>query len=193
MHSVPQRPGSVTAAAILLMVYGSMNLLCAMCAGGMAFFPDPDAPALVNEIPAFHAVQIGHALSNMIVGSAMIVLGSLLLNMSAAARLGALIACWYEVVLLFAHSAYAAIFEIPVRQRLFADEAVKNPVLPIDIGELGQGALWLSLAVTIVLALSFCLTIIALLSGAQVRAAFGRQDRPPATDTEQFDEERRPD
>src|SRR5262245_33349087 len=99
------RPGSVTAAGVLSIIYGSLFTLCGMCAvGGMLgqeamgknFFGGNDPvqmqvqneweQALQRDVPTYQAFQIGTNLVNLALAVSLLIAGIGLLSMNPWAR-----------------------------------------------------------------------------------------------------------
>lgn len=166
-------PGNLTAAAILLMTYGSLMLLCSGIGAIQAVVGNSDVNQQVaKEVPSHPLVNVAHAVSNFVVGGGMILAGVLLLNLSRLGQVMGLLLCCYELVGVVAHSAYLVAFVFPVTQRL-VDEQMRNlPPGPLHVDQMARGSMWLSLGFTVILTVGFCGPIIGLLTSAKVRDAF---------------------
>jgi hypothetical protein len=193
-----ERPGMVTAAGVLLIVYGSLMLLCSTCGAINVAFQGPEADVLAKDVPGMKIANIAHAVSNLIVGVGMITLGILVMQLNRAARIGAYVICLYEILSLVLHSVYNVIFVFPATERFVADQLRNNVQPPINLGAILKGSMWFNVVFTASFTLAFCVPIMVFLSTGPARAAFANPKSRPeplpyeADDEEDDDDDHRP-
>src|SRR5205085_2065611 len=106
------------AAAVLLLLYGSLMLVCSVCGALDAMAGNQDMRAFMEkELPATESIAIIQVCSNLMIGVGMITLGIFVLQLNKYARFGAYVACAYELSLRLVHTSYSVIFEFPVMDR----------------------------------------------------------------------------
>jgi hypothetical protein len=191
MNHLLKRPGTDVAAAVLLFIYGGINLMCSCCGGISVAADDPNDAQIAQEVPGYQIVNISQAISNLLTGAALIALGVGVLQLMRIARLGAFLVCSYEILMAIAHSVYAVVLVIPATERVFAAQAQNNPQAPFDMGIFMNGFLWGYLVFTVLLTLSMCGLIMYFLSGQNVRAAFADEyqgEPPPDRSPRRYDD-----
>ena len=183
MSYTPGRPGSVMTAAVLLLIYGSLMLVCGLCGGAGQFIKDPNDPMgleefMAKELPAHQVMEITQAVSNVVIALTMILAALGILQLMPAARIAAYCATIYEIVWAVVHSAYTVIFVFPVTERMFAQVAQNQPPMPFDFGQLMTGGMWVGVTLSFCICLGFCVPIILCLSTKSARAAFAWEYTP---------------
>jgi hypothetical protein len=200
MYDKPKTPGLVITAGVLLIVYGSLMLLCGICGGSALFINDPDGEALmVKEVPGYTIVKIGEPVSNLLVGATMIASGIGVLQLMSIARIAAYVVCLYQIVFTIVRNTFTAIFVFPMMERLVAQQAQNQPPMPFDMGQIMKSSMWLGVAIAVLIPLVFCFPILYFLSVKPARDAFAGvlpeeppQDRPPRYDGYDDDDRPRP-
>ncbi len=215
MANIAKRPGVVLAAAILLFIFGGLSVLGSCCAGAgllmQGVIPEPPAVQgkkppnamdlnrkVAEEVPGFIIVESGTHGLNLLLGLVKIFAGIGLLKMSSPARLLAIGAAIVSILVTLGHAAYTAVLVIPVYDKVFAEQLKNAPPMPFDFAQLMQGSMWVGVLFGIVLALAIWLTVIFLLSGQKVRAAFAEaglppvEEEPPRSRLEGYDDDDRP-
>jgi hypothetical protein len=195
------RPGSVTAAAVLAIVYGSLGMLCGLCGvAGLAtqglvaknFMPvgGPNQPdiqkmqqALEQDIPGYRAFQIANPTVGLALSFAILLAGIGLLGMKSWARTLALVICVLDILWIGFLTFYQSVYVMPVSTK--AAEAMmagiaKGPGKP-GVPPPAQMEGIMKLATTVgtglliafyVVLIIYLLIIVILLGRAHVRAAF---------------------
>ena len=192
-----KRPGTVIAAAVLLIIYGAVNLTCAICAGASFLGKDADDPMQLDamiekDLPTYNIIQTGIAVSNLLVGGMMIVSALGVLRLMRSARIIALILGTYDVLMAILNSIYSIIFVFPVTERIFAQVAQNQPPMPLDFAQFMNGSLWFMLLFSLVTCLALCIPVIILLATRSARAAFAgeyMQDPPPEDYRSRYDDD----
>jgi hypothetical protein len=192
-----QRPGSVTTAAVLAIIYGSLVILCSVC--GLAsvamqganqnLFGGGDAQqaqlqkqieeTLQRDVPLYRAVQIVAPVVGLVFGVAMLVAGFGLLGVYSWARFlavgTAILAMLFNVV----QTLYQVIFMIPGMNRVFSDvlpnAMAKAGPPPPGVMQIVQASLVAGAVIGVVIQLGvivYLLIIVFLLFGRTARAAF---------------------
>lgn len=140
------RPGSVTAAAVLCIIYGSLGTLCGLCgvmalvgqgAFGKNFMGGGDPvqvkmqqemeAALRNDIPGYVAIDAGGKILGLAEAVALLVAGIALVSMQPWSRRLALIVCLVAILSAIFQAVYATAFIIPAMNKVFQD--VLPPIL----------------------------------------------------------------
>ncbi len=164
MDRTPAVPGNVSAAAVLMITYGALMLLCSVCAGFNLATSDPEAEAmLARDVPAYRLVNLANAGSNLLTGILLLAIGMLLLNGVLSVRVFAILICVYELVLMVAHAIYQGLYVLPATGR-FVAEQLGNQAMPFDVDSLVSGSLWTGLGAVILFTSLFCISIIVLLA-----------------------------
>jgi hypothetical protein len=199
MANTRKRPGVVLAAAIMLFIFGGLAVLGSFCgiAGELLQGVMPKPPVIqgqkpfdpnreINEkVPSKIFVESSFHVLNLILGMVKIFAGIGLLRMAAWARVTTFIAAGLSIFGTIALSAYQAIFIIPISNQVVADQLKNAPPMPFDFGQFMLGFMWIAVVLGVVFSLAIWLTVIFLLSGAKVRAAFAAA----ASDSPDQDEE----
>jgi hypothetical protein len=134
------RPGSVTAAAVLSIIYGSLFTLCGLCgmfslvaqgAMGKNFMAGGDPvqeqlqkemeAALRNDVPGYQAVQAGGTILGLAEAVALLCAGIGLLSMQSWARKLALIVCLVTIATTILQAVYQTVFVIPALNKAFQE------------------------------------------------------------------------
>lgn len=194
MPRPPQRPGSVLFAAIVLIIVGTLSLLCDLMGGGMiavlAAIPAPAAKekvagkALIAEPPdpfaemrfiakeapgyyVFSGVSVG---LDLLLGLGQLICGIGLLRMSSSARLMAILLTVVKLLAGFGGHVYNFLYVMPAQARFHE----LNPPLPgmPDMASLTQTLGMGMVVIYIVIQLAIALTIVLLLLLPGNRQAF---------------------
>lgn len=193
------RPGAVTAAAVLAIIYGGLFSLCGLIGvatiaaqGGMGknMFAGGDAnqeklqreleKALDRDVPAYQAVQIGGAIVSLVLALALLMGGIGLLSMRGWARTLALLAGFVAMLYWAFQAVYQTVYVIPAINDAF--QAMLPGMIAQGAGPKGQDALrmvetvvtLIAVAMVIfnVLIIIYLFIIVMLLCRRHVRAAF---------------------
>jgi hypothetical protein len=127
-----RRPGSVTAAAVLAMIYGSLFLFCGLCGLGFLITQgsmnqglfgggDPQQAqmqkqmqeAIERDVPAYRVVQIAIPILGLALSLAMLIAGIGLLGMHSWARMLAVLAALIAVASTAFQAIYQVVFVLP--------------------------------------------------------------------------------
>jgi hypothetical protein len=213
-----RRPGAVTAAGVMAIIYGSLFTLCGMCgvaslaaqgAMGNNMFAGNDPvqiqvqnqvqAALARDVPGYATFQAAGTVLGLVEAAAILVAGIGILNVKRWARSLALAACLLAIVTTLFQTVYQAVYVMPVMSEAF--QAALPAAMPQAAGPQGAQALkFLETIMIMVSALTVGLyvviivylgIIVILLCRRHVRAAF---DAPARSDLEDHraDEESRP-
>ena len=188
MQSKPRCPGLVIAASVLLIVYGSLMLVCGFCTGGvlamMAVMPampqgQPDPfvveRAVQKELPSYLAAQIGIAVYNLLLAPTMIAAGLGALWLKPVARFVGSAAAFFDILIGLANALFMAVIVFPATDRVAAAQVN----MPVNLG-FTQQANWGQLIMAVGLSLAFCGPILAFLNVRRSRDAFaGKITDPP--------------
>ncbi len=201
-----QRPASVTTAAVLAIVYGSLFTLCGLCglaslamqganknlfAGGdpqQAEMQKKMEDALEREVPLYRAMQVIGPVVGLVLALALLVAGIGLLRLYSWARFLAIGTAMLTVLFNILQTFYQLVFLIPAMNRVFTDvlpnALPKGPAAPpVDIVQVVKYSV---LAGTIfgvliqVAVIIYLLIIMFLLLQRKARAAFAGIDMPEA-------------
>ncbi len=193
------RPGSVTAAAVLSIIYGSLFTLCGLCgvvslaaqgAMGKNFLAGGDPmqvqlqkqleDALQREVPGYQAFQVVGTIISLGEALALLIAGIGLLSMQPWARTLAIVVCLIAMVSTGFQAVYQSAFIIPAMNKAF--QVALPAALPQGAGPQAAEVLrvlrtmmTLIAIVTVILyglILIYLVIIVVLLSRAHVRAAF---------------------
>jgi hypothetical protein len=134
------RPGSVTAAAVLSIIYGSLFTLCGLCgmvslvaqeAMGKNLFGGDDPvreklqkeveAALRNDVPGYQAVDVGGKILGLGGAVALLCAGIGLLSMRSWARKLALIVCLIAIAATILQAVYQAVLVIPAMNKVLQE------------------------------------------------------------------------
>lgn len=200
----PRRPGAVTAAGVMAIIYGSLFTLCGVCGvvgmaaqdgvGGNPFGgADPAQEkvmkevqaAIVAEMPAYESIQVIGTVVSLAESVALLIAGIGLLNMRRWARTLALIAAVVAIVTGVLQAGFQMAVVMPATSR--ALQKALPAVVPANAGPQAQQAVQavrffmnltavLTIAVMAVLAI-YLLVIVILLCQRRVKAAFAAWDQ----------------
>lgn len=201
-----QRPGAVTAASVLAIIYGSLFTLCGLCgvaglamqgAGNPFVGNDPVQGqlqkqlegALLRDVPAYQLVQIVGVFLGLAVAVTMLVGGIAILSMRPGARTALKVACVIAILLSIFQAVYQAAFVMPAMNRAFQvaiPEAVNQDGQPpppqmAQAMQAMQAIMTITAIVTVViygLFIIYVVIILVLLSQAHVNAAFAGVGKP---------------
>jgi hypothetical protein len=200
-----RRPGSVTAAGIMAIIYGSLFTLCGVCsvislaaqgAMGNNLFAGNDPmqaqlqnqlqAALERDVPGYQAFQIGSSIISLGVAVALLIAGIGLLNMGRWARTLALVACLIAIAANLVQGLYQSVYVMPVMNQTL--QVAMPAAMPQGGGpqaaqvlKFMQTFMILIAVLTIILYVGIIIylgIIVILLSRRHVRAAFAAQERP---------------
>jgi hypothetical protein len=209
-----QRPGSVTAAAVMAIIYGSLFTLCSICeVVGVAAQPiggnffagaggNPNQAQLQQQqliernVPGYRAVRAVTALLGLTLAIALLIAGIGLIGMRSWARMLALIVCFVAVASTLFQVVYQSALVLPAMNKAF--QAAPAGAMPQGPGgpEMAQlmQTMFPAIAVVIViwhfLWMIYLLIIVLLLRRRHVRAAFAagglpaEGEEPPFRDDE---------
>jgi len=215
MPRKPDRPGSITFVAIVLIILGCLSLLGGLTGGPSlilaAVTADP-APRpkgqppngmdlqrmFAKETATYYPVTGGLLLADLLFGVGQIVCGVGLLKMNAARRVPAILVTLGKMLFSFANHAYQMLVLGPVTARFFQEAMVMPPgpqgqqqQMPFDLGMFMQAAMGIGVAITVVIQLAIFLTITLILMSAGTKAAFAAAAAPAPLDEDGGKEERR--
>jgi hypothetical protein len=126
-----RRPGSVTAAAVLAIIYGCLFMICGLCGVGSLimqgsmnqglFGGDPQQAqmqkqlqdAIERDVPAYRVVQIAFPILGLAQSLALLIAGIGLLGMHSWARVLAVLAALIAVASTAFQAIYQVVFVIP--------------------------------------------------------------------------------
>lgn len=193
-----KRPGAVTAASVLSIIYGSLFTLCGVCGivslamqGGMgggnpfgggdpmaAQIQDQLMKAIEREAPGYQAYQIVSAVLNLALPVMLLVAAIGLLQMRPWSRTLALITTWLIIANYIAQIVYALAFLFPAMNRgfeaVFANLPGPAPAPPQAIQAM-RAVMTMVAVVTVVvygIFILYLITILILLNLSHVRIAF---------------------
>ena len=179
-----KNPGTVTAAAVLLFVYGGMLTTCNLVGSAASAVNNPDDPmklqeTMVAEVPGYRLVSLGTMIVGFLIGAGMIFAGVGVLKLKPASRKTAIFLCFAQIVTVLASNVYSAILVFPVTSRLLADQA-NQAQMPPGLAQFMPAMMWAGLVFNLLFAAVFCGVIIGLLNAVKARAAFaGQFDEDP--------------
>src|SRR5262245_13805382 len=195
----PRRPGAVTAAGVMAIIYGSLFTLCGVCGivgmaaqdgmGGNPFAGGDPAQAkimkevqeaIVAEMPAYESIQVISSIVSLAEAVALLVAGIGLLSMRRWARTLAIIAAVVAIATGALQAGFQMAVVMPATSR--ALQKALPAVVPQNAGPQAQQAAQavrffmsltgvLTVAVMAFLAI-YLLVIVILLCQRRVRAAF---------------------
>ncbi len=195
MSYAPHRPGLAIAAAVLLIIFGSLGMLGAFCGGGgmllqQAFQPPggageeqgfvgPVDPQVAKEVPSAPAVETSAFVLNLLLSVAMIVAGVGILRIQPRARVLAMVVAVADILVTVAHTAYSVMLILPVENRLLDEEAKNMPAeVPFDLFGIIKSAMWGGAALNVIFTLAIWITVLFMLNSKSVRAAFADELEP---------------
>jgi hypothetical protein len=191
-----QRPGSVTAAAVMGIIYGSLLLLCSVCgviriaahgAIGGNLFAGGDANQaqvqkemeniLQRDVPGYRAVEIVMPLLGLAEGIALLIGGIGLLGLHSWARTLTLVACSVAIVSTLFQTIYQAALVLPATGKAVRAAMPKAPQGPggPEFAQLMETIFPLIAVVAVVfyiLLMIYLLIMVMLLRRRHVSAAF---------------------
>lgn len=194
------RPGSVTAAAVLSIIYGSLFTLCGLCgmvglvaqgAMGKNFMGGGDPAqeqlqkemedALRKDVPGYQAVQAGSTILSLGEAVALLCAGIGLLSMQSWARRLALIVCLVTIATTILLAVYQTIFVIPALNKAFQDilppfmarqNAGPQVAQLLELTRTIMTLIAVAVAILYFVLIVYLLIIVMLLNRQHVRAAF---------------------
>ncbi|MBI3407534.1 MAG: hypothetical protein HY040_04160 [Planctomycetes bacterium] len=215
----PKRPGVVTAAAVLAIIYGSLFTLCGLCgaigqaaqgAMGANMFAgnDPQQAKIQKEmqdnlerdIPGYRAVQVGGTVVGLVESVMLLVGGIGLLSMQPWARTVVLVFGIIAIVTTALQACYLIAIVMPATNNAMQG-AIAAAAPPGAAGpppaqvqqalELVMTIATVGAAILYVLVIIYIGIILILLTRPHVRAAFAMRGHP-ALDAGLMEQERRP-
>lgn len=185
----PQRPGVVTAAAILLLVFGSLGIIGGVCGGaGLAVMfsldkllppkpaNQPDVfmgirilPKLASEAPGYVPIMVGTTAFHLILSIAGIIAGIGAFKLKPSARTVGMSVAIGMIVLNLLSSVYQMAVVQPAQNRLMVQEL---GVGPIPGGEASTVMTGVMLLFQVLFSAGIWLTVFFLLNSARSRDAF---------------------
>jgi hypothetical protein len=199
-------PGSVTAAAILIFVYGGLGLACGTCGIGGGILgqamPDPAGDrgrleALIEkEAPGHKIIGFSSGGLHLLAFAGLVGAGIGVLYLSQIARVAVFLFILMDLLISTASNLYQVIFLTPVTQKLMVEELQKQqqagaPPPPFDIGAIMGASTAIAIVVILVIKLAFCLPIMILLVTKSARDAFAGRLPEGTPDRDADDEDRR--
>jgi hypothetical protein len=200
-----QRPGSVTAAAVLAIIYGGLFTICNLCgvfglaaqgAGNLFGGGDPQQAqlqkqveeAMAKDVPVYKPVQIAGLVVGLLSALAFLAAGIGLLGMQSWARLLALAAALFTVFYDIAQSIYQLVFVMPAMNRVFTEvlpnALPKGPApMPAEFMQIMKASLIAGIVIGVLIQIAvivYLLIIVFLLMRSNVRAAFAGVEQPEA-------------
>jgi hypothetical protein len=200
-----QRPGSVTTAAVLTIVYGILFTLCSLCGliglaaqgamnknlfgGGdpqQAQMQKQIEDAMERDVPLYRAMQVTAPIVGLVFALAILGAGFGLLGMQPWARLLAIGTALLTVLFNVFQTIYQLVFLIPAMNRAIGDALpnamAKGPAPPpVDLTQVVKVSLLAGVAIGVLIQVAvivYLLTIVFLLMRRNVRAAFAGADLP---------------
>lgn len=174
MNHSPYRPGSVTAAAISLFVYGALTLTCQLPCG--AFLADRDFALnrqLEVELPSLHTIRVTTLVSGLILSIAAILCGVGVLRVRALARSAANFVCTVGLVITIARGTFDVLVVQPACTPILARMALNHP----RMGQMDPLFMAAETAFNGLFVLVLCVLILTFLNVPSARAAFAGKFR----------------
>lgn len=195
MHRAIKPPGPVVAAAVLLIAYAGMTLFGVGCTGIGILVDDPDFPLgldpdLMHEVPSYFAVETTAFVLNILMALVMLGTSVGLLRLVPAARAMGYVVALAEIIQVLAHGVYNILVIMPVQERVLAEEEMNMPMVA-NFNHFMEITFWSVNFFGILFALAFCGSVIVLLSGSRVSAAFAQDyfEPPPGMRRTRFEDE----
>jgi hypothetical protein len=194
-----QRPGSVTAAAVMAIVYGTLFTFCNLCGlagqglnknlfgGGdpqQAQLQKQIEEALDRDVPLYSVVQLASPIIGLVFALAFLSAGLGLLGMHSWARLLAIATAVFIVLFNIVQSIYQLVFFLPAMDRVFTDvlpnAMPKGPApMPVDIVQVVKISMMVGVVIGLIIQIAvilYLLVIVFLLLRHNARAAFAGTD-----------------
>ena len=132
------RPGAVTAAAVMCIIYGSLSTLGGLCGAGAlvvqgiqrqvqqnqnagndpaALFQKELEDTLEAEVPAYKAVTITSTVVGLVTAVTLLIAGISLLGMKTRARTVAIVFCFIVMCSLAFHLVYSTVYVVPAMKK----------------------------------------------------------------------------
>jgi hypothetical protein len=212
-----RRPGAVTAAGVMAIIYGSLFTLCGMCGvvslaaqgaiGNNMFVGDDPMQvqmqnqvqaALIRDVPGYEAFQAAGTVLGLCEAVAILLAGIGILNVQRWARTLALVACLVAIATTLFQTVYQAVYVMPVMSEAF--QVALPAAMPQAAGP--QGAQALKFMETMMILVSAVMVavyiviivylgiIVILLCRRHVRAAFNAPGQADLEDHRAEDESR---
>lgn len=205
-----RRPGGVTAAAVMAIVYGSLLSICGVCGvagAGLdqgAFGPqDPNQQKLqkeiedimAKEVPAQKAFQIGGNIVGLLEAIAMLIAGIGLLGMRSWARTLAIVAAAVIIVTTLIQTVYYVIYVGPATrnamQLVIQNQKGPQPAQVAQVMEITMSIVVVAIPIFMLLIVAYVVVILVLLTRAHVRQAFANPQPADDGDDDRYREEDR--
>lgn len=191
-----ERPGSVTAAGVLCIIYGSLFTLCGLCGvaglamqgeGANPFAGGDPAQAELQkqlqanieaDVPAYRAFNISTTILSLGEAVCLLIGGIGLLRLQPWARTLTLVVSWVVIATTVVQAVYQLAFVIPAMNRVFQALAVGLPgaaAVPANAARALRTIMMITAFVMIVIyaiVLIYFVVIIILLSRSRARLAF---------------------
>jgi hypothetical protein len=217
----PQRPGSLTFVAIVLIILGCISLLGALVGAPSlvmsAVTPDPGPKPLpkfgepmdsneiqrmiMREVPSYVPFMAGSMFLDVLFGIAQVVCGIGLWKMSASWRIPAILATLGKMLFSFGNHAYQILVVSPVMGTVMGRVMEAQmppgpggkgaPPMPFDFGMLMQASVTIGVIITAVVQLAIFLTITLILTSGTVKDALSGKAPPPRPGDDEELERRR--
>ncbi len=197
MEARPNSPPSVITAAVLLLIYGGLLLVCGMCGAGggalgMAMQDKGGDQARIQammdkDAPGHQFVQWGSLALNFLVAFMIIGAGIGVLRWSPIGRMTAYLGIVLDLLVSCGSNIYQIVFIMPVTEKFLAEAMLQQqkqggPPPPFDIGALATGAGIFGVVLVVVVKLGFLVPAAICLNTAGARAAFSGQLKGPPSD-----------
>lgn len=196
-----QRPGTVTAAAIILFIVAGLSLLGSVCGGGQFVFAmasgEPAAPPkgqppgmmdqhhfFAKEIPGYYAFGIGTSVLDILIALGLFAAGIGLWGVKSWSGKLAIGLTLFKLLLVMGGHIYGFAFILPAQQKFFEQHPiVAGPGAPeIDIGKITAITGAATIACIGVFQLAIAALIVMLLLTSSARDALAGRLPPPKDD-----------
>jgi hypothetical protein len=192
----PPRPSSITAAAVMAIIYGGLLTVCGLCGvAGLAnrggaegnFFGDPRQQEvqkkleelMEQEAPAYRSYQGASTFFSLAEAVGLLVAGIELLKVKRWARTLALTMCCFGIATTLIQAIYQGVFVLPIVSEFFQNNpnilvGLEGPA-PEDAAQIMKMVVTMITVVGIIfslLLLTYLVIIVILLTRRQARAAF---------------------
>jgi len=199
-----RRPTSVVVLGILNIIFGSLGLVCVVCAGfgllvgsSLTNLGPPGAQNqpnaldqqkfLADHVTGYVPIEATRAVIGLVLAALLLASGIGLLKMRSWARLAGLVYGGVEVILLIAGLLYSIFVLNPAFADYYAEQAKKNPTpmpFTFSVGVFHAGAI-----LGFLFGILLPVTNLIILLRPNVRAAFTRASSPESEDDRYEDED----
>jgi len=181
-------PGVVITAGILLIVYGSLMLVCGICGGASAVGGNAEAEAqFFKDVPGHTVMKYASLGSNILIGFVAVLAGIGVFQLMSVARIAAYFICTFSILFALVRNLYEGIFVLEPTQKMVAQQMKNQPQPPpFDMNQFVTGFFWVFVVIVILFHLVFTIPPMLLLTTRSARDAFagigppdGRDDPDP--------------